>query len=210
MIHKCIPVGPLACNFQLLACPETREAVLIDPGDEAERLLAAIALENVTVKYILHTHAHFDHVAGTAGVRAKIEAPTCVHAGDEDLYRNLPLQGKLFGFPLEPAPPLEKRIEDNEVLTFGTYRLEVLHTPGHSPGSVCFRVTGAGVEKVFSGDTLFQGSIGRADLWGGDAPLLLRSIRTRLFTLDDEIPVFPGHGDATTIGIEKRTNPFFS
>ena len=210
MIHQNLVVGPLACNCALLACEETREAVLIDPGDEAPRILEAVAKANVTVKYLLHTHAHFDHVGATAGVRAKLDAKTCLHRGDEDLYRNLPLQGRMFGVPMDAAPPLEKYLEDNEVLAFGRYRIEVVHTPGHSPGSVCFRVTGDGQERLFSGDTLFQGSIGRADLWGGDGRQLIRSIKTRLLAFDDEIPVYPGHGEATKIGTERRSNPFLT
>lgn len=184
--------------------------MIVDPGDEPERILAAVRAQNLDVKYLLHTHAHFDHVGATGAVRKALSAPTCLHAGDEDLYKNLPLQGKMFGIPLDAPPPLEKRIEDAETLRFGDYTLEVLHTPGHSPGSVCFRVTGNSEELVLSGDTLFQLSVGRSDLWGGDHRTLVRSIRERLFILEDEIAVHPGHGPSTTIGVEKRMNPFLT
>jgi hydroxyacylglutathione hydrolase len=206
MLHKTIVVGPLQCNCILLGCEATGEGVLIDPGDEPAKILRMLDETHLKIKFILHTHAHFDHVGGTAGVRAKVEAPTCLHKGDEMLYQNLPMQGKMFGMPLEAAPKLEKYLEDEEVLRFGNYALSVIHTPGHSPGSVCFKLVGA--PNLYSGDTLFQQSVGRADLWGGDERQLIRSIKERLLTLEDETAVHPGHGPSTSIGIEKRTNPF--
>jgi hydroxyacylglutathione hydrolase len=206
VIHKTIVVGPLQCNCILLGCETTREAVLIDPGDEPEKILTALDEAKLDVKFILHTHAHFDHVGGTAGVRAKINAPTCLHQADEMLYQNLPMQGKMFGIPLAAAPKLEKYLEHEEVLRFGNYALSIIHTPGHSPGSLCFKLKDA--PALYSGDTLFQQSVGRADLWGGDERQLIRSIKERLLTLDDETLVHPGHGPSTSIGVEKRSNPF--
>ena len=210
MIHKTVVVGPLQCNCAILGCERTREAVIVDPGDEAAKILAEVAALKLEVKFLLHTHAHFDHVGGTGEVRKKLTAPVCLHKGDDDLYRNLPLQGKLFGIPLMAGPPVEKYLEDGEELVFGDYKLTTLHTPGHSPGSICFQVAGNGEEWLFSGDTLFQQSVGRSDLWGGDHGTLVRSIKSRLLTLDDDTPVFPGHGPETIIGIEKRTNPFLT
>jgi glyoxylase-like metal-dependent hydrolase (beta-lactamase superfamily II) len=210
MLHKVLPVGPLACNCQLVACPRTKKAVLVDPGDEAEKILKLVAAEGVTVKYLLHTHAHFDHCGATGAVKTATGALACLHDADRMLYENLPTQGRMFGMHFEPAPALDKKLEDGQPIPFGDCHLEVIHTPGHSPGSVCFRFSGPdGSEWLASGDTLFQGSVGRADLWGGNGRLLLKSIQERIFVLDDDLPVFPGHGDSTLVGIEKRTNPFF-
>ena len=210
MIHQVLPVGPLQCNCQLVACPRTKEAVLVDPGDEPEKILALVAKAGVTVKYLLHTHAHFDHCGATGAVKTATGALTCLHGEDRMLYENLPTQGRMFGMTFAPAPALDKTLADNEPVTFGDCKLEVIHTPGHSPGSVCFRFSSpeSDSEWLASGDTLFQGSVGRADLWGGNGRLLVSSIRERLFVLDDDLPVFPGHGADTRIGIEKRTNPF--
>lgn len=209
MIQRTAIVGPLQCNCVLLGCEKTKEAVLIDPGDEAQRLIEMVEKIGLKVKYLLHTHAHFDHVGATAEVKAKLGGTTCLHTGDQPLYDNLPMQCQLFGFPVVSAPPLEKVLTDEEILTFGDHRLQVIHTPGHSPGGLCFKLLD-GNEDLFSGDTLFQGSVGRTDLWGGDTDQLLQSIRRRLFVLDDGIAVHPGHGPSTEIGIEKRTNPFLS
>ncbi len=211
MLHRVLPVGPLQCNCQLVACPRTKEAVLVDPGDEAEKIMALVAKEGVTVKYLLHTHAHFDHCGATGKVKTATGALTCLHDGDRMLYENLPTQGRMFGMTFEPTPALDKTLEDGEPVLFGDCKLEVIHTPGHSPGSVCFRFTGPGsVEWLASGDTLFQGSVGRADLWGGNGQQLVKSIRDRLLVLDDDLPVFPGHGAETLIGVEKRSNPFLA
>lgn len=208
MIHEILPVGPLQCNCSILGCSETKEAVIIDPGDEGMKILERVVSLGLTVKYILHTHAHFDHVGATDVVHRQTQGTICLHQGDDFLYQNLPMQGKLFGMEYGNPPPVEKFLVDEEEITFGDHTLQVLHTPGHSPGSICFRLKG-GDEKLFSGDTLFQQSIGRADLWGGDASQLLKSVRERIFTLEGDMPVYPGHGPNTFVGEEKRTNPFF-
>lgn len=209
MIHQTLVVGPFQCNCTLLVCEKTLEAVLIDPGDEPEKILKEIGLQSAKIKFILHTHAHLDHIGATEAVRNKIEAPTCLHPDDKQLYENLPMQGKMFGLSYTRPPDIEKFIQDEEILSFGEHSLETLHTPGHSPGSVCFRLRD-GNEPLFSGDTLFQQSIGRTDLWGGNTEQLLTSIKTRLLTLKDDIQVFPGHGPSTLIGKERRYNPFLS
>lgn len=206
VIHKTVVVGPLQCNCAILICPKTLEAIVIDPGDEPEKIIRNLD-PGVKVKYLLHTHAHFDHIGGTEGVKLATHATVCLHQADEMIYKNLPTQGRMFGMNFSEAPAVEKFIQDNEELRFGEQKLEVIHTPGHSPGSVCFRLSGT-EERVFSGDTLFRQSVGRSDLWGGDHSLLIRSIKSRLMVLDDEIRVFPGHGPATRIGEEKRKNPF--
>ncbi len=207
LIFETAVVGPLQCNCVLLACESTLEGVLIDPGAEPERIIEMVEAKGVKVKYLLHTHAHFDHIGATGGVHEKLGAKTCLHRSDDDIYRNLQLQGKMFGFQFDAPPAIEKFVEDEEELQFGNYKIQVIHTPGHSPGGVCYRLT-SGEEKLFSGDTLFRQSIGRSDLWGGDGDLLVGSIRKRLFTLSDDTPVFPGHGPLTSIGYEKRNNPY--
>jgi len=206
LIHQTAVVGPLQCNCVLLACSKTLEAVLIDPGEEASKILALVAAQGVKVKYLLHTHAHFDHIGATGAVRAELAAQVCLHQADDELYRNLPLQGRLFGMQFGPAPAVEKYLEHEEELVFGEQKLKVIHTPGHSPGSICFESQSGG--KVFTGDTLFRESVGRADLWGGDGRLLVSSIRERLLSLDGDMAVFPGHGPKTSIGHEKHSNPF--
>lgn len=207
--------------------------VLIDPGAEPQKILKRLeALRTpsgnpIRIQYLLHTHAHLDHIGATRGVREALEADAphpepaialhrpaiALHRDDEPLYQNLKMQGQLFGMSFEDPLPVDHFLLDEEALTVGTLRFSVIHTPGHSPGSVCLRLhedsrTGAR-ESVFSGDTLFAGSVGRTDLWGGDQEQLFRSIRGRIFTLDDDIRVCPGHGPESSVGIEKRENPFF-
>lgn len=206
VIHKTVVVGPLQCNCAILICPQTLEAVVIDPGDEPEKIIRNLD-PGVKVKYLLHTHAHFDHIGGTQGLKMATQATVCLHQSDEMIYKSLPMQGRMFGMVFSEAPEIEKFVEDNEEIVFGNQKLEVIHTPGHSPGSVCLKLSG-NEERIFSGDTLFRQSVGRSDLWGGDHSILIRSIKSRLMVLDEDIRVFPGHGPATKIGEEKRKNPF--
>jgi glyoxylase-like metal-dependent hydrolase (beta-lactamase superfamily II) len=201
-------VGPLQCNCIILGCEKSREAVVIDPGDEADRIIARLQEADYQVKYLLHTHAHFDHFAATGKVKEVVGGTVCLHRDDEVLFKQLPMQGRMFGFDFDPAPSVEKFLSDEEVLRFGSHRLEVLHTPGHSPGGLSFKLLDTAEAWLFAGDTLFRESIGRTDLWGGDTDTLIRSIKRRLFTLDDQTEVIPGHGPQTQIGWEKRHNPF--
>ncbi len=209
MIYEQLVVGPLQCNCAILACEKTKEAVIIDPGDEGPRIVSAIRARGLTPKYVLHTHAHFDHVGGSKLLKETFSVPLCLHKADEIIYQNLPLQGRMFGIPLEAGAPIDRFLEDEEEIVFGIHKLQVIHTPGHSPGGICFRIL-SGKEMLFSGDTLFQQSIGRTDLWGGNTEQLLQAVRDRLFVLEEDLPVHPGHGPSTSVGIEKRTNPFFS
>jgi glyoxylase-like metal-dependent hydrolase (beta-lactamase superfamily II) len=209
VIKKTFVVGPLQCNCTLLACEKTKEAVLIDPGDEAEKLIREIDSQGFHIKYLLHTHAHFDHIGATKELKAHTAAPICLHKGDESIYKMLPLQGKMFGMTFQEPSPIDKFLENEEELVFGEHKLQVIHTPGHSPGGICFKLHN-GEESVFTGDTLFNGSIGRTDLWGGNFDELIDSIRKRLLVLNDDIAVFPGHGPSTVIGKEKRNNPFLN
>ncbi len=224
MIQKTLPVGSFQCNCQILICPETFQAAIIDPGEEPSRIIKVISdVEKelgaaITVKALFHTHAHFDHIGGTRKVKehylkAGLTAPQIfLHKADEFIYSMLPAQGARFGFQYDEPLPVDRYFEDDERLAVGQLKFTILHTPGHSPGGVCLRLHGDTAKKVpetvFTGDTLFREDIGRADLWGGDEPTLIKSIRNRLLTLDDDTCAWPGHGPSTTIGHEKRNNPY--
>lgn len=207
MIRKTFPVGMLQCNCTILGDEKTGEAIVIDPGDEAPRIIKELTAQNLRVKAIIHTHAHFDHIGGTAELARVTGAPTYLHPDDTFLHEMLPMQAKLFGVrkPLEQAA-IDLPLNDDLVLSFGAYELAVLHTPGHTPGSVCFHVPTA--ELCLSGDTLFAGGVGRTDLWGGDGELIQKSIRNRLYSLHGAVEVVPGHGPLTTIDKERTSNPF--
>jgi hydroxyacylglutathione hydrolase len=204
---RTIPVGPLQCNCTILADAISREALVIDPGDEPERILREIDALQVRLVALLHTHAHFDHVGGTRRVREATGAPIRLHPADRPIYDALRDQAALFGLSAEDPLPVDAPIRDGERIPFGGHALTAIHTPGHTPGSTCFLLSGD-APALYAGDTLFRRSIGRTDLWGGDTETILASIRTRLFSLPDDTPVVCGHGPGTTIGEEKRQNPF--
>ncbi len=223
MIEKTLSVGPFQCNCRILVCPKTGDGLLVDPGDESDVILREIqAIEarlgrSVRVRYLLHTHGHLDHIGGTRGVKEGLKgsAPTiALHREDEQLYQNLQMQGNLFGIKFASPLPVDHFLEDNETLRVGEMKLSIVHTPGHSPGSVCIRLHEDSnlkiPETLFSGDTLFQGSVGRTDLWGANQEQMFSSIRKRILVLDDDTRVCPGHGPNTSIGLEKRENPFLS
>ncbi len=212
MIQSTFPVGPLACNCTILGCERTKEAIVIDPGDEAEKIMAHLTRLNLRVTMLLHTHAHFDHVGGSKKIKTQVPSVTLsLHPDDQWMYDHLTLQGQLFGFLQEAPLPIDHFLKHGEEIRFGDCRLNVIHTPGHSPGSVCFHLL-EGKEKatLFSGDTLFYRDIGRTDLWGGDEKKIISSIRNELFTLPEETPVIPGHGRFTSIGQEKQSNPYIA
>ncbi len=208
------PVAPLGCNCSILRCRETGEAIVIDPGGDAPKIIAALEESGSKVKWIIHTHAHFDHCLGTHDVAEHcrtVDATVQVglHPGDNFLYRMLGTQCGWFGLPpVDAREAISHPLEDEERLVFGRMAIEVLHTPGHTPGSCSFCLPSIGL--LFSGDTLFAGGIGRTDLPGGDPDMILRSIHNRLLSLDDGTQVVPGHGPFTRIFDEKRTNPFLS
>jgi glyoxylase-like metal-dependent hydrolase (beta-lactamase superfamily II) len=210
MILETCAVAPFFKNGFVLGCERTREGVVIDPGDEVEDLLEAVRRHGLTVRYILLTHAHLDHVTGVAAAKAALHAPIGLHQADNFLYERVVEQGRAFGFEVAPQPPVDFFYIPPGPLRFGDYEVRVHHTPGHCPGGVCLEVGKAGEpgRDLFVGDTLFAGSIGRTDLPGGSLDVLLRSIREVLFAFPDESEVYPGHGPKTTIGQEKRTNPF--
>jgi len=203
---------PFFKNGFVLGCEETRAGVLIDPGDEVEELLGIVEAERLTVDYILLTHAHLDHVSGVARAKRALSAPIGLHRDDLFLYHAAVQQGQSFGIAIEAPPPVDFFYDGPGPWSFGRYDVTVHHTPGHCPGGVCLQVgrRGERATTLFVGDTLFAGSIGRTDLPGGDHDTLIRSIKDVLFPLGDDADVYPGHGPQTTIGQERRTNPFLS
>lgn len=202
------PVSPFMMNAVVLGCRVSGNAAIIDPGDEPERLLGVVESEGLEVSHILLTHGHVDHVAAVREVHEATGAPIHLHAADLPLYERVADQARAFGLRFDTElPPVDHELSDGEVIEIGELKVEVRHAPGHSPGSVCFVVSGApGV--VVSGDVLFAGSIGRTDLWGGSYQQLMTSIRTKLMPLDDATLVYSGHGPISTIGDERQTNPF--
>jgi glyoxylase-like metal-dependent hydrolase (beta-lactamase superfamily II) len=207
MIHEVLPVGMLVCNCSVLGDETTGEAVVIDPGDEVEKVLDVLARHNLRARYIVATHAHLDHVGGVERLQRATGAAVLMHEADLPLFEHLDVQAEMLGLRAPARLEVDQFLREGGTLRCGSLALEVLHTPGHSPGSLSLHLPG-GQAKLFSGDTLFQGSIGRTDLWGGSYDEILRSIRSRLLIFPDETPVFPGHGPATTIGDERELNPF--
>ncbi len=203
---------PFLKNGFVVWCESTLEAVVIDPGDEVDELVEAVRAKRLTVREILLTHALLDHVTGVARVKAEFGVPIWLHKDDLFLYKNAVQQGHMFGLRVEAPPPVDSFYAPGQVLRFGDYQVDVLPTPGHCPGGVCLSIGRAGVlaRELFVGDTLFAGSIGRTDLPGGDHATLINSIRTVLFAFPDDTVVHPGHGPDTTIGDERRTNPFLT
>jgi glyoxylase-like metal-dependent hydrolase (beta-lactamase superfamily II) len=212
MILETFPVGLLQCNCTVLGCETTGRALVIDPGDDAEIILNILERNKLSLEAILHTHAHLDHVGATSALAVATGASVMLHPADQYLYDHVEMQARMFGFPVPETMPVDRHVTDGETITVGRLEGEVMHTPGHTPGSLCLRMMGNGdgesPGRVFAGDTLFLGSIGRTDLWGGNMDRILISIRDRLLTLPDEMVVIPGHGPATTIGDERHTNPF--
>lgn len=212
MIIEVREVPPFSKNGFVLACERTREAVVIDPGDEVDQLLEIVRKRKLAVKYILLTHAHLDHISGVDRARAALNVPIGIHRADEFLYKAAVQQGIAFGFKVAPQPPIDFYFDDEGPWRFGRYAAWVRHTPGHSPGGVCLALgtDDDPVRTLIVGDTLFAGGIGRTDLPGGNLETLLDSIRSVLFSFPDDTVVWPGHGDQTTIGRERRTNPFLT
>lgn len=213
LIHEVLPVGWLQCNCSILGDPETHEALVLDPGDEIERVLEVLNRHSLTVKAIVSTHAHIDHVGGLQKLQQATGAPVFMHGDDLDLYQHLDEQAAWLGVPPPPSARVDQLLREGDTVRWGNYAASILHTPGHTPGSVSLYMPGsmlhsASTGTLFAGDTLFAGSIGRTDLWGGSMTDILRSIRGKLLVLPDETLVYPGHGSPTTIGEERASNPF--
>ena len=204
MIVKDLTVGPIMANCFILGCEDTKQAAVIDPGDEADRILMTLAESALTVKYIINTHGHFDHVSANKRLKDVTGADILIHPLDAPMLDQLAAAASAWGFSSENSPPPDRLLEDGDIVTVGNIELTVLHTPGHTPGGISLHADGA----VFVGDTLFAGSIGRTDFPGGDFDTLKTSIQQKLYTLDDDVVVYPGHMGLTRIGQEKRTNPF--
>ncbi len=199
-------VGPFAENPYLIACGTTGQALLVDPGDEAETLWRAVGDAGLTLTAIVLTHAHLDHVGAVEAIRERGRVPVYLHPSDDQLLAHVVEQGRLFGLQCAPVAPADRPLAHGDRLRCGELELLVLHTPGHSPGSVCLYLPAD--DTLIAGDTLFQRGVGRTDLPGGDARTLIRSIEDHLWPLPDHVRVYPGHGPATTMGEERRLNPF--
>ena len=243
LIHEIIPVGMLQCNCSILGDPTTREAIVVDPGDEVERVLEILRRHDLKVRAIVSTHTHIDHVGGLAGLHAATGAPVLIHKDDLELYSNLEMQANWLGVATPETMRIQDFVKEGDTLRWGGFTARVLHTPGHTPGSISLvveRRTAAEIaspeagerhgahghahahpatkqaphdaatetSRLIAGDTLFQGSIGRTDLWGGSFKDILKSIHDKLLTLPDETLVTPGHGANTTIGAERAHNPY--
>jgi glyoxylase-like metal-dependent hydrolase (beta-lactamase superfamily II) len=206
LIRKTFSVPPLGCNCSIIGDPVTKQAIVIDPGGAAERTLHEVRHLGLTVTAILHTHAHFDHFLASGEMKQATGAMLCLHEGDRQLWAMLDVQCRMFGVPYVPVPPPDYWLKDEENILFGGMTAIAMHTPGHTPGSMSFHIPDSSV--VLAGDTLFRGGIGRTDLWGGDFGAIERSIRERLYTLEDRTTVVTGHGPETEIGWEKQSNQF--
>lgn len=207
MIIKQLPVGPIQTNCYLAGCEETQEGIVIDPGDEAERILAEVETLGLTVKYILNTHAHFDHIMANADMVKATGAPLALHPLDLPLLRENG-GSALFGLEATPSPDPDMALAEGDTIKMGQYTFQVLFTPGHTPGHVSFYEPTANI--IFDGDVLFANGIGRTDLPGGDYATLMNSIHEKLMPLPDETTVCSGHGPITTIGRERNSNPWLS
>jgi len=199
-------VEPFHKNGFIVACTSTRQAAYIDPGDEAGELSDWVASQNLTLSSILLTHGHMDHVCGVGEVKKRWDIPVLLHQEDEFLYNSLKEQGLWFGLSYPVAPPADRYLKPGDPLTLGDLNIGIHHTPGHSPGGLTFEIE----EHLFCGDLIFAGGVGRSDLPGGSHQLLIQTIRDKILPFDDEKILHPGHGPDTTVGHERRTNPFLT
>jgi glyoxylase-like metal-dependent hydrolase (beta-lactamase superfamily II) len=206
IIVETIPVGPLQCNCTILGDLVSRKAIVVDPGGDAEILLERLVELDLQVERIIHTHAHLDHFLASGKMKEATGAKLALHREDLFLWDMLEDQCRMFGIPFEPPPPPDQWLENEEEIDLNDLQGKALHTPGHTPGSMCFLFESQ--KLLIAGDTLFQGSIGRTDLWGGDFKKLEKSIQEKLYTLDEETSVITGHGESTSIGHEMRANSF--
>lgn len=209
MIVETFPVGLLACNATIVGDEETRDAIVVDGGDGVDDVLKRLKQLGLRARYLVHTHAHFDHIADVGRLREATRALALLHHDDLPIYHDQPRLVKLFGLPSIPdVVALDGDLEDGFRISIGKVTCDVLHTPGHTPGCVCFAVEGGGATRLLTGDTLFAGAIGRWDLGGTSMEDIVASIHRKLMDYPDATPVVPGHGSFTTIGDERATNPY--
>ncbi len=207
LIIESFPVGPLQCNCTLIGDPETGDAIVVDPGGDSGAILERLTGHNLTLKSILHTHAHFDHFMASGEMKRSTGASLALHEADKPLWDNLETQCARFGFEFDPnMPSPDQWLEHEEEFQLSQLKGTCIHTPGHTPGSMCFHFDN--LKLLLSGDTLFRGSIGRTDLWGGDYATIENSIKTRLYGLDEATRIVTGHGPETSMGYEMRHNAY--
>lgn len=206
MIHEILPVGLLQCNCSIFGDEHTREAIVIDPGDNIDQILAILQRHQLSVKAIVITHAHIDHIGGAQKLKAITQAPVYMNPADQELYDHLDMQAAWLGMEVPPQTEIDTAAQEGVSLSVGRTEFQVVHTPGHTPGSICLYAPAE--QTLVAGDTLFRDSIGRTDLPGGDQRKILRSIRNKLLPLPDETVVIPGHGASTTMVRERARNPF--
>jgi hydroxyacylglutathione hydrolase len=214
MIYIKIPVGMLQCNCLIIGDPKTLEALVVDPGDEIRRILDLLGRYKLTVKAIVSTHAHIDHVGGLAQLHQYTGAPVMMHNDDLPMYHAMDVQAAFLGMATPELTSVDHLLKEGDSLSWGKFQANVIHTPGHSPGSVCLYLPKTSGQitltqpHLLAGDTLFAGSIGRTDLWGGSLDDIMESLKDKVMQLPDDTLVHPGHGGSTTIGQERQSNPF--
>lgn len=208
MLHKILPVGLLQCNCSIVGDEQTHEAMVIDPGDQVDEILAILRQASLTLKYIVITHAHIDHIGGAMKLKAATGAPILLNHNDLALLKMLDMQAAWIGMKPPESVQVDESLNEGQELQIGKISSQIIQTPGHTEGSICILFPEE--KKLIAGDTLFAGSIGRTDLPGGSFDKIMRSLHTRLMALPDDIEVVPGHGPLTTIGQERETNPFLS
>ncbi len=204
MIIKTITVGPIMTNCYVVGCEETRKGAVIDPGDDVDRILLTAADEKLSIDCIINTHGHFDHVGGNSRLKKATGAQLLIHAKDAPMLARAAETAAAWGLQADNSPAPDRLLAETDTVQVGGLTFRILHTPGHTPGGISLLCDG----HVFVGDTLFAGSVGRTDFPGGDFDTLKKSIQQKLFALDDQVVVWPGHNQETTIGREKRSNPF--